>query len=36
VACNESSADYMLSSALLDQAHDYRIPDYSAYLAARS
>jgi methylglyoxal synthase len=36
VACTESSADYMLSSALLDQAHDYRIPDYSAYLAARS
>src|SRR3990167_7655632 len=36
VACTESSADYMLSSALLDQAHDYRIPDYSTYLAARS
>ena len=36
VACNESSADYLLGSVLLDQAHDYRIPDYTAYLAARS
>lgn len=35
VACNESSADYLLSSALLDQAHDYRIPDYTAYLDGR-
>ncbi|WP_061241726.1 methylglyoxal synthase [Ectopseudomonas composti] len=35
VACNESSADYMLSSALLEQQHEYRIPDYQAYLAAR-
>ena len=35
VACNESSADYMLSSSLLEQQHEYRIPDYQAYLAAR-
>ena len=35
VACNESSADYMLSSPLLEQQHEYRIPDYEAYLAAR-
>lgn len=36
VACNESSADYLLSSALFDQAHPYRIPDYAAYLQARA
>ncbi|ARU88090.1 methylglyoxal synthase [Pseudomonas sp. M30-35] len=36
VACNESSADYMLSSSLLEQQHSYRIPDYSRYLAERS
>lgn len=35
VACNESSADYMLSSSLLEQQHSYRIPDYSSYLAER-
>jgi hypothetical protein len=25
----------MLSSSLLEQQHEYRIPDYQAYLAAR-
>jgi methylglyoxal synthase len=35
VACNESSADYMLASPLLEQQHDYRIPDYQTYLAGR-
>ncbi len=35
VACNESSADYLLSSALLDEPHDYRIPDYASYLESR-
>ena len=35
VACNESSADYLLGSALLEQQHEYRIPDYQAYLAGR-
>lgn len=35
VACNESSADYLLSSPLMAQAHDYRIPDYQAYLLGR-
>jgi methylglyoxal synthase len=35
VACNESSADYMLASTLLEQQHDYRIPDYQTYLAGR-
>ncbi len=35
VACNESSADYMLGSALMEQAHEYRIPDYDSYLQGR-
>ena len=35
VACNECSADYLLSSPLMDQAHAYRIPDYEAYLMSR-
>ncbi|MEK1939397.1 MAG: methylglyoxal synthase [Pseudomonas sp.] len=36
VACNESSADYLLSSPLLQQEHAHRVPDYASYLAARS
>ena len=36
VACNESSADYLLSSTLLDVAHACRIPDYQRYLETRS
>lgn len=35
VASNESTADYLLSSPLLDQAHPCRIPDYASYLAGR-
>ena len=35
VACNECSADYLLSSPLMSQPHDHRIPDYSAYLKGR-
>ncbi|MDD2051523.1 methylglyoxal synthase [Pseudomonas putida] len=35
VACNESSADYLLSSPLMAQTHDYRVPDYQAYLLGR-
>ncbi|MES2821491.1 MAG: methylglyoxal synthase [Pseudomonadota bacterium] len=35
VACNESSADYLLGSPLLEQAHEYRIPDYARYLETR-
>ncbi|CAI8943132.1 methylglyoxal synthase [Pseudomonas chlororaphis] len=35
VACNECSADYLLSSPLMKQAHSYRIPDYPAYLSGR-
>ena len=35
VACNECSADYLLSSPLMDQAHEHRIPDYATYLLGR-
>ena len=35
VACNECSADYLLSSPLMAQTHDYRVPDYQAYLLGR-
>ncbi|WP_407296982.1 methylglyoxal synthase [Stutzerimonas zhaodongensis] len=35
LAANESSADYILSSPLLDQPHSLRIPDYSSYRAGR-
>lgn len=36
LAANESSADYLLSSPMLDEAHSLTIPDYSNYLAGRS
>jgi methylglyoxal synthase len=36
VACNECSADYLLSSPLMDQAHAHRIPDYATYLQGRA
>ena len=35
LAANESSADYLLSSPLLDEAHTLSIPDYTRYLAGR-
>jgi len=35
VACNQSSADFMLSSPLLDQPHQYKVPDYDSYLEQR-
>jgi len=35
VACNRSSADFLLSSPLMDQAHSYRVPDYECYLTQR-
>ena len=36
VACNESSADFLLSSPLLEHPHECRVPDYASYLKARS
>lgn len=35
VACNPSSADYLMSSDLMRQEYEYRIPDYHAYQISR-
>lgn len=31
VACNRTSADFMFSSPLMDEAYDRRVPDYNVY-----
>ncbi|KEA65761.1 Methylglyoxal synthase [Marinobacterium lacunae] len=36
VACNEASADFMFSSRYLNQPYSRRVPDYEAYLKART
>jgi methylglyoxal synthase len=35
VACNRSSADFLISSPLMRETHEYRIPDYEQYLSTR-
>ncbi len=35
VACNQSSADFMFSSSLMQNIHERRIPDYEKYLKTR-
>ena len=35
VACNECSADFLISSPLMGQPHTHRVPDSSAYLKGR-
>ncbi|MGB0204374.1 MAG: methylglyoxal synthase [Neptuniibacter sp.] len=35
VACNRTTADFMLSSPLIDTEHTISIPDYDAYLSKR-
>ena len=35
VACNRSSADFMLTSLLTNSEYNYQVPDYEAYLAER-
>ncbi|WP_193164939.1 methylglyoxal synthase [Microbulbifer hainanensis] len=35
VACNGSSADMMVQSALMDASFDREVPDYQGYLSAR-
>jgi methylglyoxal synthase len=35
VACNESTADMLISSSLFDSAYEKSIPDYDNYLASR-
>jgi methylglyoxal synthase len=36
VACNRASADFMISSALMDGTYQRLVPDYSAYRARMS
>lgn len=36
VACNESSADFVFSSPMMQGTHERRIPDYDSYLQSRS
>jgi len=36
VACNETTADMLMASPLFNQAFDWEVPDYEAYIAARS
>jgi methylglyoxal synthase len=36
VACNPSSADYLLSSPMLKEDYEYRVPDYAAYQQSRA
>lgn len=36
VACNEASADFLISSELLDGPYERRIPDYDRYIAERT
>ena len=36
VACNRSSADFMLQSPLMNQDYNYRIPDYERYIQERT
>ncbi|WP_444929653.1 methylglyoxal synthase [Microbulbifer sp. SSSA002] len=35
VACNQSSADMVVQSPLMDQAFEHEVPDYQSYLAGR-
>ncbi len=36
VACNQSSADFMVASPLFDNESTHSVPDYTAYLAKRA
>ena len=35
VACNRSSADFILDSSLLNSSYSYTVPDYELYLQQR-
>jgi methylglyoxal synthase len=35
IACNRASADFMISSPLMDGEYDRLVPDYSQYRARR-
>ena len=36
IACNESSADFMIASPLFNSISERKIPDYDSYLAKRA
>jgi methylglyoxal synthase len=36
IACNPSSADYLLTSPMITQDYEYRVPDFEAYQRART
>lgn len=36
VACNETTADMLMASSLFDQSFNWEVPDYEAYVKARS
>ena len=36
VACNQSTADLLITSPLFSQAYPKKIPDYDSYLKART
>ena len=36
VACNPSSADYLISSPLMNEPYEYRVPDYDKYSQSRA
>ncbi len=36
VACNRSTADFVISSPLMRDSLDYRVPDYDAYIKQRT
>lgn len=36
VACNQSSAEFMIASPLFNIASSHQVPDYEAYIATRS
>jgi methylglyoxal synthase len=35
IACNRASADFMISSPLMDGAYDRLVPDYEGYSARK-
>ena len=35
MACNRSSADFLISSSLFDQEYEQQVRDYGSYLSAR-
>ncbi|QOL24733.1 methylglyoxal synthase [Thalassotalea sp. LPB0316] len=36
VACNQASADFLITSSLFDQSYEKSVPDYDKYIAQRT